>query len=217
MMKSMILMVGAFVASSVFGTSLYDEQIGSILADMTSTNIETRLNVTNRLNALIASVTNREQLATCRLLKAKLRIECEDITRDERIYDYYAFHDATNLCWKVRNTFSPSENAWQFYGATLLLPVPLSMDNQHQVAYAIATNALATLDTYGEASLDEDVWPVLFSQEALQQGNMRIALQTLAAITLSFVDITADITSYTNGLPAQAIQMINGIRSKRGN
>ena len=42
------------------------------------------------------------------LLKAKLCIECEDITRDERIYDYYAFHDAINLCWKVRNTIFPS-------------------------------------------------------------------------------------------------------------
>ena len=217
MMKSVILMVGAFVASTVFGASLYDEQIGSILADMTSTNIETRLNVTNRLNALIASVTNREQLATCRLLKAKLRIECEDITRDERIYDYYAFHDATNLCWKVRNTFSPSENAWQFYGATLLLPLPLSMDRQHQAAYSIATNALVSLGVQNDVEIDTNVWAVLFSQESSNPGQIRMLLRTLAAVSLSFADKTADISSYTNGLPAHALKVINDVRSEIGN
>ena len=214
MIKLKVLVAGAVVASNMFATSLYDDQISSILGDMVSTNRDVRLSVTNRLNSLITAVTNREQLATCKLLKAKLRTECADIMGDEQIYDYHAFHDATNLCWDVLNTFSGEETAWQFYGATLLLPLPLSMDRQHQAAYSIATNALVSLGVQNDVEIDTNVWAVLFSQESSNPGQIRMLLQTLAAVSLSFADKTADISSYTNGLPAHALKVVNDVRSE---
>lgn len=216
MMKLKIVTCCAFVVTVTFATNLYDVQIGSILGDMASTNREVRLNVTNRLNVLISTVTNRGQLATCKLLKAKLRIECADIMGDEQIYDSNAFHDATNLCWDVLRTFSPGENAWQFYGATLLLPLPLSMGKQHQAAYSIATNAIVALEAQSNVEIDTSAWTVLFSQESSQSGHLRMLLRTLAAVSLSFADKTADISSYTNGLPAEALSVVNEVRSEIG-
>ncbi len=217
MSKLKVLLTSAVVASNVFATGIYDTQIGSILGDMVSTNRDVRLNVTNRLNALITADTNIDHVATCKLLKAKLRIECADIMGDEQIYDYYAFHDATNLCWDVLNLFSGEERAWQFYGATLLLPLPLSMDRQHQAAYSIATNALASLDLQSGFAIDTNVWAVLFSPESSNPGQIRMLLRTLAAVSLSCADKTVDVSSYTNGLPAHALKVVNDVRSETGN
>ncbi len=217
MIKLKVLVAGAVVASNMFATSLYDDQISSILGDMVSTNRDVRLSVTNRLNSLITAVTNREQLATCKLLKAKLRTECADIMGDEQIYDYHAFHDATNLCWDVLRAFPATENAWQFYGATLLLPLPLSMDRQYQAMYSIATNALAALDTQNVMLMDTNVWTVLVSQEMIQPENIRNLLKVLAASSLSLTDKTVDISSYTNGLPANMLKLVNDVRSEIGN
>lgn len=217
MIKSNVLLASAVVVSTMFATSLYDDQISSILGDMVSTNRDVRLSVTNRLNSLIAAITNREQLATCKLLKAKLRTECADIMGDEKIYDDSAYDDATNLCWDVLRAFPFTENAWQFYGATLLLPLPLSMDRQYQTMYSIATNALVALDTQNVMPMDTNVWTVLVSKDMIQPENIRNLLKVLAASSLSLTDKTADISSYTNGLPANMLKVVKDVRSETEN
>lgn len=212
--SSKIMTVAMMVVSAAYATSPYDDQIGSVLEDMVSTNREVRLNVTNRLDALIEVTTNGNQLTTCKLLKAKLRTECADIMGDEQVYDCHAFHDATNLCFDVLRYSTPFPSSWQRYGAVFTLALPLSMDRQHQMMYSIATNALEVLDAQCEISTDTNVFAVLYGPESLRPGYMRDMVRTLAAVTLSLSDNAADISAYTNGLPTQAIQVIEDIRGE---
>jgi hypothetical protein len=116
-------------------SEVYDSEIGSILQDVSSANRMVRLNATNRIDTLMTSLSNREEIATCKLLMAKLRMECADITGDESIYDFHAYNDVTNLCWSVLHDFDADRAAWPFYGASLLLPLPLSMDKNMAICF----------------------------------------------------------------------------------
>jgi hypothetical protein len=173
-----------------------------------------RLNAVNRIDALMASLSDREEIAACKLLKAKLRIECADVMGEESIYDYYAYHDATNLCWGVLNDFRADRSKWQFYGASLLLPRPLSMDKRYGDMFSVATNALSALDAQGMMPVATNVWTVLLSQELLQPCNVRDTLRMLAASSLLLSDANANVSSYTNGLPVEALAIVNAIRSR---
>ena len=198
----------------VLASEVYDSEIGSILQDVSSTNRMVRLNATNRIDTLMMSLSNREEIATCRLLMAKLRTECADITGDESIYDFHAYNDVTNLCWSVLHDFDADRAMWPFYGASLLLPLPLSMDKKYGDMFSVATNALFTIDAQDGILIDTNVWGVLFGSEMLQTSNMRVTFRTIAASSLLLSDSAADVSSYTNGLPASALSVVNAIRSE---
>lgn len=209
-MKSSLAAIVTVFALEAFATSPYESQLGDILMDFSSSNRTTRLDTTNRLDALMRATTNRAELATCKLLKAKLRTECADITGPEDIYDADAYDDVTNLCWSVLGEFAGEKNAWHFYGATILLAKPLSMDNRHDEIYCSATNALAGLCERPALNVETNVWTALFGAESLQEGNIQTLLRTLAAMSLWTMDRTADIGIYTNALPATILEDLKG-------
>lgn len=211
-MKRILTIVLPVVMLPVLASEVYESEIGSILQAVSSTNRMTRLNSTNRIDALMMSLSNREEIATCKLLIAKLRTECADITGDESIYDFHAYHDVTNLCWSVLHDFDADRATWPFYGASLLLPLPLSMDKRYGDMFSVATNALFTINAQDGILIDTNVWSVLFGPELLQTGNMRISFRTIAASSLLLSDSAADVSVYTNGLPTSALSVINAIR-----
>ena len=214
MMKKILTIVLPVVLLPVLASEVYESEIGSILQDVSSTNRMVRLNATNRIDTLMMSLSNREEIATCKLLMAKLRTECADITGDESIYDFHAYHDVTSLCWSVLHDFDVDRAMWPFYGASLLLPLPLSMDKRYGDMFSVATNVLFTIDAQDEILVDTNAWSVLFGPELLQKGNMRVSFQTIAASSLLLSDSSADVSAYTNGLPAAALSVISAIRSE---
>ncbi len=213
-MKRIMTIVLSVAASQVLASSVYESEIGSILQDVSSTNRMVRLNATNRIDTLMMSLSNREEIATCKLLMAKLRTECADIMGDESIYDFHAYHDVTNLCWSVLHDFDAERATWPFYGASLLLPLPLSMDRRYGDMFFVATNALSSIDVQNEILIDTNVWSVIFSPELLQMSNMKVSFRTIAASSLLLSDSAADVSAYTNGLPVSALSVINAIRSE---
>ena len=112
MMKKILLIVLPVVMLPVLASEVYDSEIGSILQDVSSTNRMVRLNATNRIDTLMTSLSNREEIATCKLLIAKLRTECADITGDESIYDFHAYHDVTNLSRRVDEIYGEGVARW---------------------------------------------------------------------------------------------------------
>lgn len=213
-MKRIMTIVLSVAASQVLASSVYESEIVSILQDVSSTNRMVRLNATNRIDTLMMSLSNREEIATCKLLMAKLRTECADIMGDESIYDFNAYHDVTNLCWSVLHDFDAERATWPFYGASLLLPLPLSMDRRYGDMFFVATNALSSIDVQNEILIDTNVWSVIFSPELLQMSNMKVSFRTIAASSLLLSDSAADVSAYTNGLPVSALSVINAIRSE---
>ena len=214
MIKRMVTMVLSVMVLPVIASAIYESEIGDILQDVSSANRMVRLNAANKINTLVLSLSNREEVAACKLLMAKLRIECADIMGDESIYDSNAYHDATNLCWSVLQDFEAERATWPFYGASLLLPFPLSMDKRYCDMFSVATNALSSIDAQNEIQIDTNVWSALLGAELLQTNNMRDSLRTIAASSLLLHDSAADVSTYTNGLPASALSVINAIRSE---
>ena len=214
MKKTILKIVLSVVMSPAFASEGYMAEIGSILRDVSSTNRMVRLNATNRIDALMMSLSNREEIATCKLLMAKLRSECADITGDESIYDFHAYHDVTNLCWSVLHDFDADRATWPFYGAALILPLSLSMDKRYDDMFSVATNALFTIDAQDGILIETNVWSVLFSPELLVPSNMITSFRTIAASSLLLSDSAADVSAYTNDLPSSALSVIKAIRSE---
>ena len=71
-MKRILTIVLPVVMLPVLASEVYESEIGSILQAVSSTNRMTRLNATNRIDALMMSLSNREEIATCKLLIAEL-------------------------------------------------------------------------------------------------------------------------------------------------
>ena len=194
----------------------YEESKADVLAAVASTNREVRLSVTNRVDSLMALAVSMEETNTCKLIKAKVLSECADIMDDEEIYDDSAYGRITNLCWSVLQSSSSRPDSWQRYGSVFCLVEPLSMDGQHETIFGIATNALAAVDSQNAVSVDTNTWTVLFGAESLQLEGIREHMRTLAAMSLSMLDRDADIFVYTNGLPAQALEVIRSMRADSG-
>ena len=194
----------------VVASPQYEAQMPSILAGVTSTNMLVRLNTTNQIAQLMASVTDRAELATCELLMAKVRTGCVDISESGAFYDPRSYDDVTNRCWSVIHDANVDFGTWHPYGAVFLLAKPLSMDGQHVIIFNAATNALGYVSSRDAISVETNVWTTLFGRETMEVGPMRNSLKALAAISLKLSDSTANIYAYTNGLPNSIVNSIRG-------
>lgn len=208
-----LLVASMLVSAVVASATPYDDQINGILQRILSTNREIRLSTTNRIDALMGIVSNREELATCKLLKAKVRLECADITAPKGIYDDNAYHDVTNLCWSVADEFASDKSSWRLYGALLMLPLPLSMNSRYDEMFRVATNALESANGQETISVDAHVWMVLFGKSALPTEDLNVSMRTLAASALLLSDQNANVFSYTNGLPHEAVAVVESVRT----
>ena len=209
-----VMFVAAILALAVFADNPYMDQIGGILRDVSSADRDVRLSATNKIDILMAAVSNSDETATCRLLKAKLRIECADIAGDASIYDPAAFADATNLCWSAMRDVGGDRLKWQFYGASLLLPRPLSMDGCFDDMFCIATNALSSTNVVNSVCFDTNVWHALFGRTVLNTEDASTAFRVLAASSLLLTDRSADIAVYTNGLSQAGIDALAGLLAR---
>jgi hypothetical protein len=70
---------------------------------------------TNDIDALIASTTNADRIAECRLLKAAVLVECAEIELDDAAYS-----EATNLCAIVEADYSERCDNWRLWGSFLV-------------------------------------------------------------------------------------------------
>lgn len=211
MSKLGVFILAASSAIGAFADSPYEEQIGSILQDVASEHREVRQGATNRIDALMGAISNCEQIATCKLLKAKLRMECAEITGADSCYDPGALADATNLCRSALRDISDDRSKWQFYGASLLLPLPLSMDGKFDDMFSVATNALASTSSLAAVSFETNAWHALFGCPVLTPDDGQTAFRTLAASSLLLSDRNADISVYTNGLSQAGLDALAGL------
>lgn len=211
-----ILIAAAFslAASGSLRAVEYAAELDGIISEMASTNRQTRLGATNRIDALSASLSDGRQLATCKLLKAKLRSECADIMDGDEVYDHSAYADATNLCLEVMADFANDRESWHAYGAAMLVALPLSIDRRHGEMFEAARDALSLAEGVESVSVETNAWVALFGSETLDFDRTKDALRTIAAAALSLSDASADVSAYTNGLPPQAVEMINSIRRR---
>ena len=216
MKPHLMFLTVSMLFAHVVASQQYEAQLPSILAGVASTNVLVRLNTTNQIAQLMASVTNRAELATCELLMAKVRTECVDISGSGAFYDPRAYDDVTNRCWSVIHDANADFGAWHPYGAVFLLAKPLSMDGQHAAIFNAATNALGNVSSRDAIGVETNVWTTLFGSETMQVGPMRNSLKALAAISLKLSDSTANIYAYTNGLPISIVDYIRGVIAGNG-
>ena len=212
---SMLLMAAMCVLSvDVHAQYANTNILAEILSDVASTNQSLRLAATNKIDSVLSACSNADERATFMLLKAKLLLECVDVTDGPAVYSAGAYRESTNICLSVLNSFRNDPDNWRPYGAAALAVKALSIDSQHQLAFNISTNALSMVALQTNYNVDTNVWVSMFGQELLDRTSMTYAFKSVAAISLSLWDSSADIFSYTNDLPDSAVQTINRICGK---
>jgi len=200
--SSKIMTVAMMVVSAAYATSPYDDQIGSVLEDMVSTNREVRLNVTNRLDALIEVTTNGNQLATCKLLKASILLDYS-----ENMADTTAFDCVTNICREIEADLS-GLYAWQRIGALSIFANAMIDDGHPEVAFVASTNLLSIFTGNQCLGVDTNIWDVLFKPGGMDVMPPMDFIRANAAASLFKMNPNADLSSYTNGVPIEVLREI---------
>ena len=208
-MKISLLMVLCFGSVLSCFAGIYQEAIGPIAFDMTTVSVySARMAITNRINALMRSVSNDCEVASCKLLKASLLIDCaeEDLSST-------AYAEATNLCADVMRTFSSRNDKWQLYGSCFITMSAYALDGKCHNAIVVATNALSKLDTVSSVDTETNVWNAT-RESQFGAMSFRDTFRAGVALGKAVSHETTDIGVYTNGLPASALSVINAIRSE---
>lgn len=200
--SSKIMTVAMMVVSAAYATSPYDDQIGSVLEDMVSTNREVRLNVTNRLDALIEVTTNGNQLATCKLLKASILLDYS-----ENMADTTAFDCVTNICREIEADLS-GLYAWQRIGALSIFANAMIDDGHPEVAFVASTNLLSIFTGNQCLGVDTNIWDVLFKPGGMDVMPPMDFIRANAAASLFKMNPNADLSPYTNGVPIEVLREI---------
>ena len=200
--SSKIMTVAMMVVSAAYATSPYDDQIGSVLEDMVSTNREVRLNVTNRLDALIEVTTNGNQLATCKLLKASILLDYS-----ENMADTVAFDCVTNICREIEADLS-GLYAWQRIGALSIFANAMIDDGHPEVAFVASTNLLSIFTGNQCLGVDTNIWDVLFKPGGMDVMPPMDFIRANAAASLFKMNPNADLSPYTNGVPIEVLREI---------
>ena len=200
--SSKIMTVAMMVVSAAYATSPYDDQIGSVLEDMVSTNREVRLNVTNRLDALIEVTTNGNQLATCKLLKASILLDYS-----ENMADTTAFDCVTNICREIEADLS-GLYAWQRIGALSIFANAMIDDGHPEVAFVASTNLQSIFNGNQCLGVDTNIWDVLFKPGGMDVMPPMDFIRANAAASLFKMNPNADLSPYTNGVPIEVLREI---------
>ena len=200
--SSKIMTFAMMVVSAAYATSPYDDQIGSVLEDMVSTNREVRLNVTNRLDALIEVTTNGNQLATCKLLKASILLDYS-----ENMADTTAFDCVTNICREIEADLS-GLYAWQRIGALSIFANAMIDDGHPEVAFVASTNLLSIFTGNQCLGVDTNIWDVLFKPGGMDVMPPMDFIRANAAASLFKMNPNADLSPYTNGVPIEVLREI---------
>jgi len=195
------------------GTSLlsavgFNEQITGILDGFSSAQYYERMQTTNQINLLLATVTNCDESASCKLLKSAVLLELAEVEHDDS-----AYAEATNLCSSVELAYCGSSSDWRFFASRMLQLQALSLKGKYGDAFPIATNSMVIAPVSG-FEMTTNIWVALFGHEIPAQVSLRDAFAVNAVDALLSQDKAADITSLTNGLTGTAMQKIEELISR---
>ena len=186
----------------LFAEEEYQSGLTNVLRCFSADRRWERMHATNVIDSLIATTTNSGNIAECRLLKAAALIECAEVESDDA-----AYAEATNLCETVKSEYAERRDDWRLWGSILIGMQALAAVEQYTNAYAVATNAIA-LSPPADFERTTNVWCALFGEDIPSRISLMDAFKANAAMSLLMSDGNADISAYTNGLPARALEVI---------
>ena len=206
-MRIRLLMVSCYAALMSCFAGVYQETIDPIVQDMTTGSVySVRMAITNRIDALMRNISNDCEIASCKLLKASLLLDCveEDLSST-------AYAEATNLCADVTRTFSSRNDKWQLYGSSFITMSAYALDGKCHDAIVVATNALSKLDTVSFVDTETNVWNAITRESQFGAMSFCDTFRAGVALGKAVSHETTDIGVYTNGLPSEVIGIIDAM------
>lgn len=163
--------------------------------------------VTNCVSEFVAVSTNVLEVSSAQLLSAVALYALY-----EENCDIEALDNCSNICSSILHEQAGRADLWQRGAASAILASVLATDSKYEDAFAACTNAISSFSAEPVSEDDRCLWGATVSSHAVQGLTVNGLLRTYAGLSLQKMNRAEFCLNYTNGLPQQAISIINGCR-----
>lgn len=130
------------------------------------------------------------------------------LTKYDVRFDLAAYADGRMFCSNVLFSTDSPARSWQKSVASLYYSWALRMDGRREEALAVCNTALSSHLASPTTDVERAVWSAMSRVDDLPEMDITNSLKIAAAISVSRERRSQEWSSYTNGLPPQAIQII---------
>ncbi len=202
MRKVFIATIVAMFSSFVFPNQ--NKTLSELVSFIATNDYRHCFSLTNKLDSLICSTTDKTERATYKLMKASILLN-----HAENVSSTDSFIIATNLCCEIESELS-NHLAWQRIAALSKFANAMIGDGHPEIAFTSSTNLLNSFHTGQFIEVDTNIWDVLFRPGGLELMHPREFIRANAAALQFIIDPNVDISIYTNGLPKIIVKEIIG-------
>lgn len=119
------------------------------------------------------------------------------------------YDEGCRLCTNVLYSADLPERSWQKSVASIIYSSALHMDGKRGLALTVCRTALTTHLASPTTDVERAVWSAMSRVEGGNEFDITNSLKLAAALSMPIERRASEWMEYTNGLPAQAIQILS--------
>lgn len=205
MINRVLLLTYALVGACFWGRSEecpYQVLCTNVVAALSDEKILTSPSFTNQLH------TYMEGSDVCVRVLAGLVLSDSLLTVYDKSSDFAAYDEGFAFCSNVLYSSELPTQSWQKSVASIFYAWALRIDGKKELALEVCRTALSTHLASPTTDIECAVWSAMSREDGLPEMSITNLLKLAAALSVPIERRLTDWGAYTNGLPAQAIQIL---------
>lgn len=174
----------------------------NVVAALSSGSVLTSASYTNRLHSYATGANVKTRTL------AKLVLADSLLTMYDKSSDFSAYDEGLDSCSNVLFSADLPARSWQKSVASLFYAWALRIDGKKDLALAVCNTALTSHLTSPTTDVERAVWSAMSKEDGLPEMSITNSLKLAAALSVPVARRPSEWGLYTNGLPAQAIQIL---------
>lgn len=140
---------------------------------------------------------------------AELALSDALLTMCDELPDFEAYEEGCRSCSNVLFSAELPVRSWQKSVASLFYAWALRMDGKRDESLAVCRTALSTHLASPTMNVERAVWSAMSRETGLPEMSITNSLKLAAALSVPAERRPAEWTTYTNGLPPQAMRLLH--------
>ena len=205
MIDRILLLTFTLVGACFWGRSEdspYQVLCTNVIAALSDGKILTAPSFTNQLHAYMEGTDVNARVLAGLVLSDSL------LTMYDKSSDFAAYDEGFAFCSNVLYSSELPMRSWQKSVASIFYAWALRIDGKKELALEVCCTALSTHLASPTTDIECAVWSAMSREDGLPEMSITNSLKLAAALSVPIERRTTDWGEYTNGLPAQAIQIL---------
>jgi hypothetical protein len=195
-------MLGCVNFQSIAEESDYRILCTNVVTALANGRLLTSSSFTNQLHTCVTSTNIRVRAL------AKLVLSDALLTMYDKSSDFAAYDEGCLLVSNVLFSTELPTRSWQKSVASLFYAWALRIDGKKDLALSVCCTALSSHLASPTTDVECAVWSAISSEDGLPEMSITNSLKLAAALSVPVERRPSEWGSYTNGLPAQAVQIL---------